>query len=45
MRMTGLYGRWFFLTLGFNDLEAPIEEGAAIAVATEARAFLAGVGP
>ena len=38
-------GRWFFLSLGFNDPEAPIAEGAAIAVATEARAFLAAVGP
>jgi hypothetical protein len=33
-------GKWLFLTVGFNDTNAPIEEPKAIAAVTTAREFL-----
>jgi hypothetical protein len=34
--------RWFFLTVGMNDDQAPLDQAAGIAAAGSARAFLAG---
>ncbi|MDP9000817.1 MAG: hypothetical protein M3O46_11975 [Myxococcota bacterium] len=33
-------GKWFFLTAGFNDTSAPIDEAKAIAAEATAREFL-----